>query len=69
MLVSNINYGRYDMKKGKKPIKRIDLDIKPDGTTKILDVWSSSELINQDRLNSLSKSELDKVAKILDKIK
>tara|TARA_X000001388_G_scaffold64_1_gene100 strand:+ start:9815 stop:9988 length:174 start_codon:yes stop_codon:yes gene_type:complete len=57
------------MKKGKKPIKRIDLDIKPDGTTKILDVWSSSELINQDRLNSLSKSELDKVAKILDKIK
>ena len=57
------------MKKGKKPIKRIDLDIKPDGTTKILDVWSSGELINKDRINSLNKSELDKIAKILSNVK
>ena len=57
------------MKKNKKPIKRIDVDIKPDGTTTMKELWSSEDLINLNRLNSMSKSELIKVAKILDKIK
>ena len=57
------------MKKGKKPIKRIDVDIEPNGETTMKELWSSEDLINLNRLNSMSKSELIKVAKILDKIK
>ena len=57
------------MKKGKKPIKRIDVDIEPNGATTMKKLWSSEDLINLNRLNSMSKSELIKVAKILDKIK
>jgi hypothetical protein len=35
---------KFNKKIKDKPIKRIELDIEPDGTTKILDVLSSEEL-------------------------